>query len=376
MTPLLELVGARKSFGGETALDGLDLSVGRGEFVAVMGPSGCGKTTALRILAGFERPDSGEVRLNGRRVNDLPPWRRNMPMVWQNLALFPFLTARENVEFGPRMRGDSAPLRREKAARWLEKLAVGELADRPVTQLSGGQRQRVALARTLATEPEILLLDEPLSALDANMVVHMQGVLSRLQRETGVAFLYVTHSRSEAFAMADRVAVMGRGKVRQAGTPREIYRAPRSRFVAEFIGGKNVIRARTVGVDGGEVRAQTGDGVFRLPLPAEGARPAPGAAVEFVVGADDARVFATADAADGENSIACDFAGEEFVGDSAMLHLRSASGVKLMAQVNAERLERLGDLRARKLRFAWDFERGRVLPEIDAAAENGKEGAA
>ena len=262
MTPLLELSEVRKSFNGEVALDGLNLCAERGEFVAVMGPSGCGKTTALRILAGFERPDAGEVRLNGERINDLPPWRRNMPMVWQSLALFPFLTTAENVEFGLRMRGMPAALRREKAARWLEKLAIAEFADRPVSQLSGGQRQRVALARTLATEPDVLLLDEPLSALDANMVVHMQGVLSRLQRETGVTFLYVTHSRSEAFAMADRVAVMGGGRVRQAGTPREIYRAPRSRFVAGFLGGKNIFSARALVDNGDGLRVKTDDGVF------------------------------------------------------------------------------------------------------------------
>ena len=364
MKPLVELIEVRKSFGGEMALDGLDLRVERGEFVAIMGPSGCGKTTALRILAGFERPDSGEVRFDGARINDLPPWRRNMPMVWQSLALFPFLTAVENVEFAPRMRGMPAAERREKAMRWLERLAVAEFAERPVSQLSGGQRQRVALARTLVTEPDLLLLDEPLSALDANMVVHMQGVLSRLQRETGVAFLYVTHSRSEAFAMADRVAVMGRGRVRQAGTPREIYRAPRNRYVAEFMGGKNVIPARAVAVNGRELRVQTDDGIFQLPLSGDVCEVAEGARVEFVVGADDARVTPLESGeAENENSISCDFVGEEFVGDSVMLHLRSGTGVELKAQVNAEQLEELGDLRNRGLRFIWAVGRGRVLPE-------------
>ena len=364
MSPLVELAGVRKSFNNEAALKGLDLRAERGEFVAVMGPSGCGKTTALRILAGFERPDSGEVRLNGMRVNELPPWRRNMPMVWQNLALFPFLTVLENVEFGLRMRGTPAALRREKASRWLEKLAIAEFADRPVSKLSGGQRQRVALARTLVTEPDILLLDEPLSALDANMVVHMQGVLSRLQRETGVTFLYVTHSRSEAFAMADRVVVMGCGRVRQAGTPREIYRAPRSRFVAKFLGGKNVFRARAMAGINGEPRVKTDDGVFRLPPLENGAQVIEGDSVEFVVGADDAwAAMAESDGADDENSLACGFVGEEFIGDSVMLHLRSAAGVELTAQISAERLEHLGNLRGRDLRFVWKIDKGRILPE-------------
>ena len=369
MTPLVELSEVRKSFSGETALNGLNLRAGRGEFVAVMGPSGCGKTTALRILAGFERPDSGEVRLNGERINDLPPWRRNMPMVWQSLALFPFLTTAENVEFGLRMRGASAAERRKKAVRWLEKFAIAEFADRPISQLSGGQRQRVALARTLATEPEVLLLDEPLSALDANMVVHMQSVLSQLQRETGVTFLYVTHSRSEAFAMADRVAVMGCGRVRQAGTPREIYRAPRSRFVAKFLGGKNIFGARALAGNGGELRVETGDGVFYLPQPENGVRFAEGAPVEFVVGADDAQVVAEFGDTLAENSLVCRFIGEEFIGDSVMLHLRSAAGVELMAQVNADRLGRLGDLRGRALRFGWKISKGWILPEIGGGDE-------
>ena len=365
-TPLVELTEVKKSYNGETALNGLNLSVQRGEFVAVMGPSGCGKTTALRILAGFEKPDSGEVRFNGARINDLPPWRREMPMVWQNLALFPFLTTAENVEFGLRMRKISAFERRKIARQWLEKLAIAEFSHCPVSQLSGGQRQRVALARTLALGPDVLLLDEPLSALDANMVVHMQGVLSQLQRDTGVTFLYVTHSRSEAFAMADRVAVMGRGRVQQAGTPREIYRAPCNRFVAKFLGGNNIFSGR-IKKENSELLAETNDGVFRLPSPENGIELNGRARAEFVVSAADAKITAaeSGTAENPKNALRCRYVGEEFAGGSVLVHLRTAAGTMLTAQVGSEELDRLGDLRGQNLIFEWVIDKGRILPETN-----------
>lgn len=359
--PIAELRAVRKSYDGAPALDGLDLSVSRGEFVAVMGPSGCGKTTALRILAGFERPDSGEVLWHGERINDRPPWERRMPLVWQNLALFPFLNVVENVEFGLRMRGESRGARREKAMRWLERLGIAAFAERPVSRLSGGQRQRVALARTLVTEPDLLLLDEPLSALDANTVLHMQGVLARLQRDTGVAFLYVTHSRSEAFSMADRVVVMGAGRAQQSGSPREIYRAPRNRFVAKFLGGSTILEGRVVDSRPGWCRATCAGETVLLPAPG-GRGPDPGETVEFVVGATDARVEPAGHAAaEGENRIPCRFVGEEFVGGSVVLHLADASGTGLMVQVDTARLAELGVLHDRDLLFVWESGKAHLL---------------
>lgn len=369
--PIAELRAVRKSYDGHAALAGLDLSVRRGEFVAVMGPSGCGKTTALRILAGFERPDTGEVLWHGGRINDVPPWERKMPLVWQNLALFPFLNVVENVEFGLRMRGEDKAARREKAMRWLERLGIAAFAGRSVGRLSGGQRQRVALARTLVTEPDLLLLDEPLSALDANTVLHMQGVLSRLQRDTGVAFLYVTHSRSEAFAMADRVVVMSGGRAQQSGSPRDIYRAPRNRFVARFLGGNNIFRARISERRQGACLATNEDGTFLLPFPDAGA-PGPGSTVEFVVAATDARVEFAGPGAGGEepgNRIACRFVGEEFVGGSVMIHLETAAGTGLMVQVDTARLAEMGELRDRDLSFAWDRGSPHLLEEQDDGPE-------
>ena len=213
--PLVVLDGVEKRFGDFIAVRRANLSIEEGEFVAIMGPSGCGKTTTLRMLAGLETPTGGEIRIAGQRMNDVPPDRRDTPMVWQTLALFPFLNVQENVEFGLKMRGIAKPERRRRATDWLERMEIAPFARRTIDTLSGGQRQRVALARALVTEPQLLLLDEPLSALDAHLVIRMQGVLTRLQRDLGITFVYVTHSQSEAFAMADRVVIMSAGEIVQ-----------------------------------------------------------------------------------------------------------------------------------------------------------------
>ncbi|MEC8641968.1 MAG: ABC transporter ATP-binding protein, partial [Pseudomonadota bacterium] len=240
-TPLVEFRSVEKRFGDFVAVERVNFTIEAGEFVAIMGPSGCGKTTTLRMLAGLEAPSEGEVLMEGRVMNDVPAHERDTPLVWQSLALFPFLNARENVEFGLQMRGVSAAERRKRALEWLDRMEISEFAERDISSLSGGQKQRVALARSLVIEPRILLLDEPLSALDANLVIRMQSVLTKLQRELGITFVYVTHSQSEAFAMADRVVIMSRGRIAQVGSPKDIYRAPANRFVAEFVGRNNII---------------------------------------------------------------------------------------------------------------------------------------
>jgi spermidine/putrescine transport system ATP-binding protein len=246
--PDLELRGVSKSFGKHVALEALDLTVARGEFVAIRGPSGCGKTTLLRIVAGLETADAGSIRLRGRPVEDLPVHKRSTRLVWQTYALFPHLNVARNIAFGLTLQRHSKAAIRAKVAAIAELVQLSEFLDRRVTQLSGGQKQRVAIARALVTEPEILLLDEPLSALDAHLRVRMQSEMKRLQQKLGISFVYVTHNQSEAFSMADRVVVMNRGHVEQIGSPEDIYARPMTRFVAEFVGANNILDGTVVDI--------------------------------------------------------------------------------------------------------------------------------
>ncbi|MEY9953032.1 ABC transporter ATP-binding protein [Leifsonia sp. EB34] len=232
----VELDGVVRDFGGGAGLAGFSLAARPGEFIALLGPSGCGKTTALRALAGLERVDSGRVVIDGRDVTDEPTNRRDLGMVFQSYSLFPHLTSGQNVEFGLRMRKVAAGERRRRAAEALELVGLDHHADRYAHQLSGGQQQRVALARALVTEPRVLLLDEPLSALDAKVRVQLREEIRRLQTELGITTFFVTHDQEEALAVADRVAVMRAGAIEQIGTPEELYHRPATAFVAEFVG--------------------------------------------------------------------------------------------------------------------------------------------
>ncbi len=315
---LVSFEGVVKRFGSFVAVQKLDFEIRKGEFLAIMGSSGCGKTTTLRMLAGLEAPSEGVIRLSGKPINDLPTWSRDTPMVWQSLALFPFLNVRENVEFALKMRGVGKAERRRRAEQWLERMQISEFADRNIAQLSGGQRQRVALARSLVVEPEILLLDEPLSALDAALKVRMQSVLKNLQRETGITFVYVTHSQSEAFSMADRVVIMSRGKIEQIGTPQEIYRTPRTRFVADFLGSSNLFSGR-VRAAGGGLALDTPAGELRL---GPDARQTLGDTATMTVLDTKTHLSVTAPAG-AVNVVPVRVIGEEFVGATATLYLET-----------------------------------------------------
>lgn len=355
---LLVLDKVVKRFGEHVAVKGVDLQISKGEFLAIMGPSGCGKTTTLRMIAGLEQPSEGEIRLNGKRINELKPWQRDTPLVWQNLALFPHLSVLKNVEFGLKMRNVGARERRERAMNWLERMGLSAYAGRNIMQLSGGERQRVAIARALVTEPEILLLDEPLSALDAHLRVRMQSEITQLQKQLGITFAYVTHNQSEAFAMASRVAIMNDGLIQQIGSPREVYRAPANHFVAEFVGSNNILTGTVVAHDGDRATVDTAHGKFNVPVP----DPAPikGDTLELVVSAD---LIAISDSAgEYENVIAGELISEEFIGSVITLYLDIGDGTVFRVQKQQHELDALDYASGRKLFASWQAKDTYVLP--------------
>jgi ABC-type Fe3+/spermidine/putrescine transport system ATPase subunit len=241
-SPDVELLGVTKRFGSMAAVDGIDLEVHPGEFLSLLGPSGCGKTTTLRLIAGFERPDEGEVRIGGKDVSRVPPYRRDVNTVFQSYALFPHLNVLDNVSYGLKQRGLVRSEQRGRATEMLELVRLAGLEGRKPRQLSGGQQQRVALARALVMHPRVLLLDEPLGALDLKVRKELQIELKRIQEEIGITFVYVTHDQEEALAMSDRVVVMNGGHIEQIGLPREIYDTPATEWIAGFIGDTNFIR--------------------------------------------------------------------------------------------------------------------------------------
>jgi putative spermidine/putrescine transport system ATP-binding protein len=254
----IELAGICKSYDGTTyAVDGINLKIPDGAYCCFLGPSGCGKTTILRMIAGHEDPTAGEIVIGGQNVVGLAPAARRTAMMFQSYALFPHLSVRDNIAFALRVRGVSRKERNAKADAMMEKVRLGELADRLPAQLSGGQQQRVALARAAITEPRVLLLDEPLSALDEQLRIQMRQELRQMQREFGITFVHVTHTQMEAIALADLVVVMEAGTIKQAGAAREVYAQPKDRYVAEFLGGQNVLTGRVTTVNGSKAAFAT-----------------------------------------------------------------------------------------------------------------------
>ena len=277
----LEFRNVTKDFGEIRAVDDVTLQVRRGEFISLLGPSGCGKTTSLRMIAGFERPTRGDIYLDGRSVGDTPPYRRNVNTVFQHYALFPHKHVFDNIAFGLRMQRRGKAEIAERVERMLALVELPGIGRRFPHQLSGGQQQRVALARALINEPTVLLLDEPLGALDLKVRRRMQQELKRIHREVGVTFVYVTHDQEEALTMSDRIAVMNHGRVEQLDTPAAIYERPATRFVAGFIGLTNLLRGVVEGREGDALVVRMADGVR---LRADSADvSAPGTAVEVAV---------------------------------------------------------------------------------------------
>jgi putative spermidine/putrescine transport system ATP-binding protein len=249
----LELAGIEKKFGSTVAVEGFDLAAERGEFVSFLGPSGCGKTTTLRMIAGFERPTSGRIDIDGEDITDKPPNQRNVGMVFQSYALFPNMTVADNIGFGLKVRKRSGDQIRKRVGELLELINLPDKGGRYPYQLSGGQQQRIALARALAFEPQVLLLDEPLSALDAKIRVALRTEIRSIQRQLGITTVYVTHDQEEALSLSDRVVVMSEGRIEQIGTPFEVYNFPSTSFVASFVGTLNVLPASVVDAARGEL---------------------------------------------------------------------------------------------------------------------------
>jgi len=267
-SPAIEIEGVSRKFGDFQALSEIDLVVREGEFFSLLGPSGCGKTTLLRILAGLDLPDGGAVRIGGIDVADVPAHRRQVNTVFQSYALFPHMTVADNVAFGLRMKKVAPAEIGERVARALDLVQIASFADRKPAQLSGGQKQRVALARALINEPRVLLLDEPLGALDLKLRKELQVELLALQRRLGITFLYVTHDQEEALVMSDRIAVMRSGRIEQMDESRRLYERPRTRFVAQFLGSCNVLHATIRERRGSEATAATSVGTLRFDSPA------------------------------------------------------------------------------------------------------------
>ena len=264
----LRLERVTKLFGAVTAVDDISFDVPRGSFATLLGPSGCGKTTTLRMIAGFYDPDKGDIVLGGKRINELPAHRRGTAMVFQDYALFPHMTVKDNVSYGLRVAGVAAAEREKRVADTLQFVGLAGLGDRWPSQLSGGQQQRVAVGRALVLQPQILLLDEPLSNLDAKLRVQLRWELRALQQRLGMTFVYVTHDQDEALSLSDWIAVMNAGKVEQAGTPWEIYYHPRTSFLADFVGAVNLVPGTVREVRGEEVVVGFGERAVTVRQPA------------------------------------------------------------------------------------------------------------
>jgi len=356
----LELRSIHRRFGDLRAVDGVDLEIRSGEFFTLLGPSGCGKTTLLRLIAGFDQPDEGRVLLDGKDLAGIPPERRPVHTVFQSYALFPHMTVSQNVAFPLRMARTPAAEARERVAGALAQVGLESFAERYPHQLSGGQRQRVAVARALVNRPRLLLLDEPLAALDLKMREQMQIELISLQMEVGITFVYVTHDQGEALALSDRVAVMNGGRVEQVGDPADIYEFPANRFVADFIGTTNLLDGRVVTTSGGLVRldvpglgglAVTHDGEAR-----EGSRGA------LSVRPEKVRIDVDIPPSPEENRLAGVVHDQLYLGDVTIYRVEVEEGLLVEAMLpntaaRGGRFFNFGD----RVQVAWRHDAGRFL---------------
>lgn len=341
LKPAISLRGVSVELQGNRILDSIDLDVPSGQVLALLGPSGCGKTTMLRVIAGLQATSTGKLLLGGTEINDVPPYRRGVGMVFQNYALFPHMTVADNIVFGLRMQKLPADEQNAILAMTLDMMGLTALKATYPARLSGGQQQRVAVARTIATRPAVLLLDEPLSALDKKLKDNMRAELRDLLKKVGITAIIVTHDQEEALAIADRVAVMNQGRIAQIGEGRELYDKPKSRFVADFVGHMNYIRGTITGMDKGLASVETSDGDI-LTAPADTACSI-GDDVEIAIRPEMIRVKQDEPhEADGvSNSISAQLVGEEFLGVVSYVRFKRAENQQILViSVGKERHDR------------------------------------
>jgi spermidine/putrescine transport system ATP-binding protein len=357
--PLIAVENVTKRFGEFVATRDISFAIGAGEFFAMLGPSGCGKTTMLRMIAGFEEPSAGAIRIDGQDVAGVPPYRRPVNTVFQNYALFPHLSVFDNVAFGPRMRGDDKAEIERRVKAMIEIVRLGDLAQRMPSQLSGGQRQRVALARALVNGPKALLLDEPLSALDLELRRRMQLELKRIQRDVGITFVFVTHDQEEAITMSDRIAVMRAGQLEQVGTPERIYEEPESAFVARFIGHANLLPVVVEHADGARARVALPGG-RRAEIATHGREFANGAPALLMVRPERLELSAEQPAAE-RSYLPVTCTDIVFQGAVQRCALTTAAGDELVAHVETDRRVREACPGA-ALWASWGEDAARLLP--------------
>jgi spermidine/putrescine transport system ATP-binding protein len=361
MSAGIDLENVCCDFGSFRAVDNANVSIKPGEFFSFLGPSGCGKTTILRMISGFNEPTSGVIRIGGKDVRGLRPNQRPTALIFQNLALFPLMTIWENISFGLEVRGVDKATRRKKAEELLEMVELPGAADKMVSQLSGGQKQRVAIARALAVEPAVMLLDEPLSALDLKLRQHMRAELRSIQKRTGVTFIYITHDQGEALAMSDRVGVMSQGRIQQIADPRDIYNSPVNGFVASFVGENNIFSGKVQNPSAGQAGFETALGSFRARL----GELATGSNVKLYVRPEHTVLAATAAA---ENSIPVTISEVSFEGAFIAVQGVTSTGQTLVAEIRNDGSATV-PASGSNMFMQFDPARAAILP--DAAIQKG-----
>lgn len=359
----VELLHVTKRFGTAVAVHDMNLTVFDGEFFALLGPSGCGKTTTLRLIGGFDTPDNGEIRIAGERVNEQPPYRRQVNIVFQHYALFPHLTVQDNIAFGLRVQARrlSAADIAHRVHMVLDLVQLSGLETRRPHQLSGGQQQRVALARALALQPKVLLLDEPLGALDRQLRKTMQTELRRIQRELGMTFLYVTHDQEEALCMADRLAVMRQGVIEQVDTPQAVFQTPRTTFVAEFMGLANIMEGKVVAYDEQTVHIMTESGLRLAGAYADAV--SLGTPMRFVVRPDVVQVVPHGWAWTGDNAFLGRLMNKTYLGEVTELQVQLHGGQRLLCRVPSRLEQQFGYQTSSLVVVGWQAHDSHVLQE-------------